>query len=312
MSKRGYISRYLLLLKKIKVQPYVTYEALAAYIQTQQGYLQFRDEDLNIGFSKRTLQRDLKDIRNLFGIDVQYSPAGKGYYITASEGETGNFSRIMEAYDLFNVFNSAAALSPFVHLEKRQSQGTEHLEPLLQAIKGNLQVQFSYQLFWGPKPLLRTVEPYALKEYQNRWYVIGREAGEAGTKTFALDRLQELQITDQKFEYPQDYRVADAYEHSFGIYSSAGREPAEIILSFEPVQGQYIRTLPLHPSQQIIADTEEELRIRLRLCIAPDFTMKLLSFGDSVKVISPAGLAGEIRKAHQSAAAQYERLKTKK
>lgn len=73
MSKRGYISRYLLILKKLKVKPYSTYEELQAYIENQFDFLQMQDDSLNVGFSKRTLQRDIKEIRNVFGIDIEYS-----------------------------------------------------------------------------------------------------------------------------------------------------------------------------------------------------------------------------------------------
>ena len=68
MSKRGYISRYLLILKKLKIKSYSTYEELQAYIENQFDYLQMQDDTLNIGFSKRTLQRDIKENRNVFGI----------------------------------------------------------------------------------------------------------------------------------------------------------------------------------------------------------------------------------------------------
>jgi N-dimethylarginine dimethylaminohydrolase len=74
MSKRGYISRYLLILKKLKVKPFSTYEELQAYIENQFDYLQMQDENLQIGFSKRTFQRDIKEISNVFGIDIVYNP----------------------------------------------------------------------------------------------------------------------------------------------------------------------------------------------------------------------------------------------
>lgn len=77
MSKRGYISRYLLILKKLKVKPYSTYEELKNYIENQFEYIQMQDDTLNIGFSKRTLQRDIKEIRNVFGIDIEYSKPNK-------------------------------------------------------------------------------------------------------------------------------------------------------------------------------------------------------------------------------------------
>lgn len=117
MSKRGYISRYLLILKKLKVKPYSTYEELQTYIENQFDYLQMQDDTLNIGFSKRTLQRDMKEIRNVFGIDIEYSKSNKGYYISQIETENMNFQRMIEAFDMFNSLNLAQDLMPFIHLE---------------------------------------------------------------------------------------------------------------------------------------------------------------------------------------------------
>ena len=164
MSKRGYISRYLLILKKLKVKPYATYEELQVYIDNQLGYMQMRDDELQIGFSKRTLQRDLKEIRNVFGIDIEYSKSNKGYFICQNEHENMNFQRMMEAFDMFNSLNLAQDLTPFVHLEKRKPQGTENLYGILHAIKNKLQIKFTYQKFWDEELSQRIVEPYALKK----------------------------------------------------------------------------------------------------------------------------------------------------
>ncbi len=126
MSKRGYISRYLLILKKLKAKPYSTYEELQAYIENQFDYLQMLDDSLQVGFSIRTFQRDVKEIRNIFGIDIEYSKSKKGYFISQNEREHMNFQRMMEAFDLFNSLNLAQDLTPFIHLEKRRPQGTEN------------------------------------------------------------------------------------------------------------------------------------------------------------------------------------------
>ena len=171
MSKRGYISRYLLVLRKLKVKPYSSYEELKAYIENQLEYLQMQDDTLNIGFSKRTLQRDIREISNTFGIDIEYSKKAKGYFISQSEMENMNFQRMIEAFDMFNSVNLAQDLTPFIHLEKRKLQGTENLYGLLHAIKNKYQIQFSYQKFREDEISLRTVEPYALKEFKNRLYL---------------------------------------------------------------------------------------------------------------------------------------------
>ena len=305
MSKRGYISRYLLILKKLKVKPYSTYEELQSYIENQFDYLQMQDDNLQIGFSKRTLQRDIKEIRNVFGIDIEYSKFQKGYFISQNENENMNFQRMMEAFDMFNSLNLAQDLTPFIHLEKRRPQGTENLYGLLHAIKNRLQIKFNYQKFWEEELSQRFVEPYALKEFKNRWYIMAKDSKDNNIKSFALDRLTNLEITNQTYQYPDNYSIEQSYRYCFGIISPNDEEPQDIILSFDPFQGKYIKTLPLHDTQQVLADNDEEMKIKLKLCLTHDLVMELLSFGDNMKVIEPKSLADQIKQAHEKAYRQY-------
>ncbi len=305
MSKRGYISRYLLILKKLKAKPYASYEELKSYIDNQFDYLQMQDDTLSIGFSKRTLQRDLREIRNVFGIDITYSKSERGYFISQNEAENMNFQRMMEAFDLFNSLNLAQDLTPFIQLEKRRPQGTENMHGILHAIKNRLKLKFEYQKFWEDVISNRSVDPFALKEFRNRWYVIARDTKDDQIKSFALDRLTRLEITNETFLYPEHYSIEESYRYSFGIISSNGQKPQDIVLSFDPLQGKYIKTLPLHHTQQIIVDNEEELKITLKLYLTHDLLMELLSFGDDMKVIEPKSLAKQIKQAHEKAFKQY-------
>jgi predicted DNA-binding transcriptional regulator YafY len=305
MSKRGYISRYLLILKKLKVKPYSTYEELQGYIENQLEYLQMQDDTLNIGFSKRTLQRDIREIKNVFGIEVAYSKLLKGYFIHKNERENMNFQRMMEAFDMFNSLNLAQDLTPFIHLEKHQPQGTENLYGLLHAIKNKFEIKFTYQKFWEEEISERLAAPYAMKEFKNRWYALAKDNKDNNIKTFALDRLTNLEITNKKFIFPGNYNVEEYFRYCFGIIGPNDETPQEIILSFDPFQGKYIKTLQLHETQKILIDTDNELQIRLNLFITHDFIMELLSHGKSVKVLKPESLANEIKMAHQKAFLQY-------
>jgi predicted DNA-binding transcriptional regulator YafY len=306
MSKRGYISRYLLIVKRLKVKPYSTYEELESYIGNQFDFLQMQDDNLQIGFSKRTLQRDIKEIRNLFGIDIEYSKLNKGYFISQNEIESMNFQRMMEAFDIFNSLNLAQDLTPYIHLEKRRPQGTENLYGLLHAIKNRLQIRFTYQKFWEEDICTRLADPYSLKEFKNRWYVIAKDRKDDNIKSFALDRLTNLEITNQRYQFPENYSIEKSYRYSFGIISPNDEEPHDIILSFDPYQGKYIKTLPLHDTQQVLVDNDKELKIKLKLCLTHDFVIELLSFADNMKVIEPKSLAEQIKQAHQNAFRQYQ------
>jgi len=305
MSKRGYISRYLLIIKKLKAKPYSTFEELKSYIQNQLEYIQLQDDNLNVGFSLRTFQRDKREIQNTFGIDIEYSTSNKGYYISQSEMENMNFQRMLEAFDMFNSLNLAQDLTPFIHLEKRKPQGTENLYGLLHAIKNKLQIKFAYQKFWEDEISLRTVEPYALKEFKNRWYILAKDLKDSNIKSFALDRLTNLDITSRKFVFPKTYSIEESFRYCFGIISPNDEEPQDIILSFDPFQGKYIKILPLHETQQVLIDNEDELQIKLKLCVTHDLIMELLSFGAQMKVLQPKSLADDIKTAHHNAYKQY-------
>ncbi|MCX6353149.1 MAG: WYL domain-containing protein, partial [Bacteroidetes bacterium] len=236
---------------------------------------------------------------------IEYSRKNKAYFISYQPKDNSNFQRMMEAFDMFNSLNLAEDLTPIVHLEKRRPQGTENLYGLLHAIKNKLQIKFNYQKFWEEEITQRNAEPYGLKEFKNRWYVLALDSKDSIVKSFAMDRITEFDVTKKKFEYPIVYNIEDNYRYSFGIMYPEEDAPQEIILSFTPVQGKYMKSLPLHSTQEILVDNAKEVQIKLKLFITYDFKMELLSHGDEVKVLQPKSLAKEIKAAHEKAYKRY-------
>ncbi len=305
MSKRGYISRYRLILTKIRRQPYCSFDELKRFMDRELEFLQMQDDNLNLGFSKRTFQRDLREIRQLFGLDIQYSRAQKGYYLQDSHSESQNFQRMMEAYDLFQSLNLAQDLNPLILLEQRRPQGTEHLYGLLHAIKGHWQVSFQYQKYWEDTPAQRTVEPQAMKEFRNRWYVLVKDVADGVLKTFALDRMSALEIGKQNFMPMPSAELETLYLHSFGIILPDDGAPDEILLSFDAVQGKYVQSLPLHSSQRVVKVSKKEVQIALTMHITFDFVMELLSMGHRVKVLEPESLRTQMKENLKKALERY-------
>ncbi len=264
------------------------------------------DDGLIIPRSLRTFRRDLKEIRIIFGIDIEYSTQMKGYSIVSTEAENMNFLRMIEAYDMFNSLNPVQDVGHFVHLEQRRSQGTESIcRGLLHAIKNHLRIEFSYHKYWEDEVSQRLAHPYGLKEFRNRWYVLAEDSGDEIVKSFALDRISDLLITKTTFLPSPHYNIKAAYEYCFGIISPNDEQPVEIVLSFDPFQGKYIKSLPLHHTQVVTVDTDAELRVTLRLCITQDLVMELLSFGASMKVLAPQSLVDEILSAYKEALGRY-------
>ena len=298
MSKRESIARYNLIIKKLRKQP-ADFEQISTYLS-----LESELQEYNFNVSKRTFQRDLDDIRSLYNIDIVYDFSRKVYFIDLEEQPEVN-ERILEAFDTFNALNITDRLSNYIHFEKRRPQGTENLYGLLHAIKNKVQISFSYKKFWEDEMSQRTAEPYALKEFKNRWYVLANDLKDNKVKSFALDRLTELEITRKKFQLPIDFDVNEHYKYCFGIISPNEHQPHEVILSFDPFQGKYIKTLPLHESQVILKDHEEELLIKLTLFLTHDFLMEILSYGDNVKVIQPESLIEDLKTSYENALKLY-------
>ena len=146
---------------------------------------------------------------------------------------------------------------------------------------------------------------YALKEFRNRWYVVGKDLKDNKIKSFGLDRLSKLDFTGKHFALPDNFEVNEHYKNCFGIISPNADKPQEIILSFDPFQGKYIKSLPLHASQEILEDNEDELLIKLTLYITHDFVMELLSYGENVKVIEPIALIEQMKQSYKNALDQY-------
>jgi predicted DNA-binding transcriptional regulator YafY len=292
MSRRETLSRYVLIIKRLKRYP-ATFEEIADHLS-----LESELQDYHFTVSKRTFQRDLNDIRALYNIDIRYDFSRKVYYIDYEDLPEVK-ERILEAFDVFNALNLTDRLSQHIHFEKRRPQGTENLYGLLHAIKQQHMIRFSYWKYGDEEPSVREVEPYALKEFKNRWYVVANDRKGNNIKTFALDRLTDLEITKVHFTPKSDFDVNQHFRYCFGIISPNAIEPEEVLLEFTHFQGKYIKSLPLHETQQILEDTNECLKIKLKIYLTHDFLMEILSYGENVKVLQPQTLIDEVASIHK-------------
>jgi len=300
MSKREYILRYLTIIKFLRNRSEATFEQLSAYLKSESEF-----HGYTLSISKRTFQRDVDEIRALFNIDIQFSHAHNHYFIAADAEQTELSSRMLEAFDLFNTLNTAGKLAQHIIFETRKPQGMEHFYGLLHAIKNRLVICFSYQKFWEEDVTHRTAEPCALKEFKGRWYFLAKDQKDNKIKTFGLDRISELEITKKKFELAKTFDANKLFSNCFGIICPDDSKPEEIILSFDSVQGKYIKSFPLHESQQVMEEDKDEVRIKLKLHITHDFLMELLSYGDALKIIWPLKLKNRVCKMYSSALKLY-------
>jgi predicted DNA-binding transcriptional regulator YafY len=299
MSKRESIARYALIIRKLR-RSSASFKDIADYLDYESELQEF-----DFSVSKRTFQRDLNDIRHLYNIDIQYNHQQKEYYIADDYNYIAS-ERVLEAFDIFNALNISERLSKYIHFENRKPLGTEHLQPLINAVADRKLVQFVYQKFdYSSSISTREVAPLALKEFRNRWYLIGKDNQDHKLKHFGLDRIAELHTLRQRFP-EHDFNIHQHFDHCFGITRPpSSHEPEDVVLSFLPLEGNYIKSMPLHLSQQILIDNDEECRIGLRLFITQDFIMEIKSFGSGVTVISPESLSKHIKKEAKKTLVKY-------
>lgn len=299
MSKREITLRHSAIIHKLKRAP-STLKEINEHLAKESALMEY-----NLNISARTFQRDIADILSIYNIIIECDKPKNRYYITDGENNELNM-RMLEAFNIFTALNASIGLSEYLDVEQYAASGTEHFHGLLHAIKNNLQISIHYQSYHNDGTEIRTVQPYFLKEFKNRWYLIALDINKAAIRTFALDRIKTLEITKKKFNKNVSREAKSHFQNSFGIIAGEETEKLEpVLLSFNSFQGKYIKSLPLHPSQRIIKDNQSELQIELSVHTTFDLEMQILSYGENVKVISPISLKENIKKRFKNALAQY-------
>jgi len=105
-----------------------------------------------------------------------------------------------------------------------------------------------------------------------------------------------------------DLDINERYRYCFGITIPNGHQPEDVVLSFNRFQGEYIKSLPLLSSQQILIDDAIEIRVQLKPCITPDFLMELLSFGENLRVLQPQSLIEKLNSTAETIQRKYEEV----
>ena len=289
MSKLIYFKRYLYVIDRLRSRP-------CSFIELQDHVmhkLEQDDIDITFEYAIRTFERDKSDIMTLFGIDIHYNRKDKVYSIDEDEIEDQSVTRMIDAFSIHHALQEGNKLSPSVFLEKRKSLGTELIYGIIHAIKNRYILQFTHQKHWEDFSTQRVVYPIAVKESQQRWYLVALDKKDEAIKTFGLDRISDLKVTDTKFK-PFAFNVEKEFRNAFGVLRDS---PAEkVTLQFSKMQGEYIKTFPLHESQLITTGTEDFITFEFYIHLTHDFIMELLKFANNVKVIAPESLIATMKK----------------
>lgn len=329
LNREAY-TRYRYIDARMRKRPYPTLEDLIDNL----------NERMDKPVSKRTVQLDLQEMRYSHALNFnapiiynkkehtyQYSDAN--YSISNLPVSADELHGLDFAISILDQFKHLPAIKEFeeairkiastvkmnkdargesdhIQLDKPFIiKGIEYVEPILKAISERRVLKFSYQKHGSDVVSQNLLEPYLIRESKNFWYVIGNGISKKEHKilTFALDRIIDLQLTDDVFSDDKIDRK-NFYNNVLGVSIAEGK-PEKVILSFLPMQGKYIKTIPIHHSQKVVKDTKNEFRVSLELVINTELKMQLLSYGANVKVLQPKTLVEELKQTAKAMVKTY-------
>ena len=256
--------------------------------------------------ARRTFFHCRDAIEEMFDIDIKCDRATFECYIddSGSENNARLRSWLMDSVSMSGMLSSAHDISGRIMLENVPS-AREHLPVIIDALKQNRRIRFSYKSYTRSLPTDGIVlEPYFVKIFKQLWYVIGRNVKEGKIKTYSLDRISNLNLMQDTFTMPEEVKPSEFFKDCFGIITNSNR-PKRIVLRVEPTQAKYFRALPLHSSQQEeVHDHYSIFSYRMR--ITYDLKEEIMSHGASIEVLEPEELKVLIRTELENALSQYK------
>lgn len=260
--------------------------------------------------ARRTFCRYRDAAEELFGIRIECNRSTNRYFIDRPEkisDEDEASAWLINAFTVDSLLSMGKKrLSGRVSLENIPS-GQKWLTTIMEAMDGNRTLSLKYKKYLDKEGESLTVRPYAVKESEKRWYLVGWCEERGAMRSYGLDRISSMNVTDKQFHMPQGFDVDDIFCESFGIYlPDEGQESVRIVLRATPRETQYLRDLPLHPTQREIAPCTFSIRV-----IPNDLLiMELCRRGDRIEVVSPEDVRSKVAEEHRRALAQYENQET--
>ncbi|WLD25061.1 WYL domain-containing protein [Flavobacterium dauae] len=297
MAQQDTIKRQFLIIGFLRKRP-ASFNEIIDYLQEKE-----QDTGFNLTISQRTFQRDCNEILSLWNIDISYNKR-KNVYEIADEDDNPHIDRIMEAFDMVSVLNQSKKLDNYIYLENRKSKGTEFFNGIVYAIQNNFSVTFTHQSYWHGTKKQRNVVPKAIKESQNRYYLIAWDLDKKDFRNFGLDRISNFTVGNQKHISPK-INVEEYYQHTFGI--ERYHDPVKIVLEFDNDQKEYVKSLPFHSSQKITKETKTTFELELFMHPTNDFVMEILRYGAICEVKEPLELREDVHKRLIEALGKYQK-----
>ena len=250
----------------------------------------------------RTFHEQRKGIKEMFGVEIVCDRShGNVYYVKNPEVlEKQKVAKwLLHKYSIPQEFATFNSMKDRVLLEEIPL-GTTLLNPIIEAMQKNVELQIDYQRYESEQEKYNLQEfhdqPYALKVFNRRWYLLGYIKEKHDLRTIALDRILDLKILSTSFELPEDFDARKYFANVVGIFVNNDLPVTKVRIRAYGTQAEYIRSTPLHKSQaEGRSKYREFAEFTYRLCITPELVSQLLAMGDKVEVLEPEELREEMK-----------------
>ena len=267
-----------------------------------------------VDLARATFNRHRDAIMDMFGIIIECDHRDNTYYIyneqVLREDSVQNW--MLSTLTVNNIISESQSLQDRILLERVPSEG-EYLPMVIEAMKRSVRIAIKYRKYGDEEPRSLDFEPYCLKMFRQRWYVLGHfhrdmDDGEDIDYfgMFAFDRIQEMRLTDVKFLIDPDFDAEAYFSECYGVLVNDDTEAETIRIRVYGYEQYYITDLPIHHSQREIARSEGHTDFELFVRPTPDFIKHLIGLGCQVKVLSPKWLAKEVARIHYESLMLYE------
>ncbi|MEO7216294.1 WYL domain-containing protein [Mucilaginibacter sp.] len=295
-------------------------------------------QGINTGVSRRTIQADIEMMRsNKLGYEAPivvvdkkyYTYEDKNYSITNSPLNQQDMQVLTEVSDLLKQFKGfghfadinemVSKLEDKIYTQKTQSppvidfekndnlKGLEWIEVIRKAIVARQTLCITYQSFKAREASTFCFSAYLLKEYRNRWFVLGQShARNSPMLTLALDRIKTVEEHEDGYRENIRIDLATYYNDVLGVTKSPGQRDGEVIFWIDDANAPYVITKPLHHTQKLLKEHDGGKIFSIRVIMNFELERELLGFGAKLRVLGPRILVKQIKAQLSRALDRYQ------
>ena len=289
MKPSGIFKQYIWLINTINRSGKITLQELNnRWIRTEMSG--------GMPMNRITFNRHRIAIEEMFDISIECQrKGGYFYYIENKEIFTDNNLQqwMLDSLSISNMLMESSSLKQRIILENIPS-GKEYLQPIINAMKLNHKLQMTYRKFDQSTGYTRIIEPYAIKVFRQRWYLLANDYKRKHPSIYALDRIESIEETNEKFTFPSDFDTELFFKDSIGVLCTDDA-PQKIVIRAYPPLNNYLRTLPLHHSQKELNNDPHYTDFEFYLRPTFDFRQELLSQAHEAEVLKPHSLRQEMK-----------------